>query len=206
MHAAASGLARLRRATSVEADPEGPPVRLSAEPMATYRSRFIEAISDDLAMPRALAAAHEVVSAADLDVRQRRALLLDFDRVLGLDLAAPAEVEMQVLPPAQRSYWSAAPPRARLATTSPPTRSATSSPRWASRCATPPRAKWHQPRGPRCARGGDPTGGLCPDDVLADADVRGPACCTAVTGRGASVRRAQGKAGLLRGARPSAFR
>ena len=99
MHAAASGLARLRRATSVEADPEGPPVRLSAEPMATYRSRFIEAISDDLAMPRALAAAHEVVSAADLDVRQRRALLLDFDRVLGLDLAAPAEVEMQVLPP-----------------------------------------------------------------------------------------------------------
>jgi cysteinyl-tRNA synthetase len=99
MHAAASGLARLRRATSVEADPEGPPVDLTAEPMATYRSRFIDAISDDLAMPRALAVAHEVASAPDLDMRQRRALLLDFDRVLGLDLAAPAEVEMQVLPP-----------------------------------------------------------------------------------------------------------
>jgi cysteinyl-tRNA synthetase len=44
-----------------------------------------------MAMPAALAAAHAVASADDLAPAQRRALLLDFDRVLGLDLAAPAE-------------------------------------------------------------------------------------------------------------------
>ncbi len=86
MAAAAHGLGRLRRATA------GPdqPVNLDAEPMATYRHRFAEAVTDDLATPRALAVAHEVAAATDLDDVQRRALLLDFDRVLGLDLGAPA--------------------------------------------------------------------------------------------------------------------
>ena len=89
MHAARSGLARLRRATAGD---DGP-ADLATEPMATYRARFIEAISDDMAMPRALATAHEVASAEDLTDAQRRGLLVDFDRVLGLDLArgAPAE-------------------------------------------------------------------------------------------------------------------
>ena len=54
--------------------------------MAGYRARFAEAVADDLATPKALATAHEVASAADLTDAQRRALLLDFDRVLGLDL------------------------------------------------------------------------------------------------------------------------
>ncbi|HUH16639.1 MAG TPA: cysteine--tRNA ligase [Methylomirabilota bacterium] len=87
MHAATSGLARLRRAAA------GPdePVDLEAEPMARHRAAFIAAIADDLALPRALAGAHEVASSPDLTDAQRRALLLDFDRVLGLDLgAAPA--------------------------------------------------------------------------------------------------------------------
>jgi cysteinyl-tRNA synthetase len=85
MHAATSGLARLRRAAS------GPdePVDLAAEPMAGYRARFAEAVADDLALPRALAIAHEVASAGDLADARRRALLLDFDRVLGLSLDAP---------------------------------------------------------------------------------------------------------------------
>jgi cysteinyl-tRNA synthetase len=68
-------------------------VDLSAEPMAGYRARFQEAVADDLGTPRALAIAHEVASAADLADAQRRALLLDFDRVLGLSLDAPAAVE-----------------------------------------------------------------------------------------------------------------
>ncbi len=82
MHAAASGLARLRRAA------RGPDqaVDIDAEPMAGYRARFVEAVSDDLATPKGLAIAHEVASATDLADAQRRALLLDFDRVLGLDL------------------------------------------------------------------------------------------------------------------------
>jgi cysteinyl-tRNA synthetase len=100
MHAAASGLARLRRAVaeggSVEADAGA--VDLTAEPLAGYRSRFEAAISEDLGMPAAVAAAHAVAGAADLTPAQRRALLLDFDRVLGLDLDRAPDDEDEALP------------------------------------------------------------------------------------------------------------
>jgi cysteinyl-tRNA synthetase len=66
--------------------------------MAGYRARFVEAIADDLGMPAALAVAHAVAGADDLDAVQRRALLFDFDRVLGLSLGAPAEEEITELP------------------------------------------------------------------------------------------------------------
>jgi cysteinyl-tRNA synthetase len=49
-------------------------------------------------MPAALALAHTVASADDLVPAQKRALLLDFDRVLGLSLDAPAEAESGELP------------------------------------------------------------------------------------------------------------
>ncbi|MGH2427381.1 MAG: cysteine--tRNA ligase [Candidatus Limnocylindria bacterium] len=88
MHAAASGMARLRRAATAGTDDDGAGLDPAAEPMARYRARFAEAIADDLATPRALAIAHEVEKAADLTAAQRRALLLEFDRVLGLDLGA----------------------------------------------------------------------------------------------------------------------
>ncbi len=93
MHAAAAGLRRLRRAATGDADE---PVDLTAEPMARYRGQFDDAVADDLAMPRALATAHEVASASDLTDRQRRALLLAFDRVLALDLgvASPEEAPL----------------------------------------------------------------------------------------------------------------
>ena len=90
MHAAAAGLRRLRRAAAGAAEGS---VDLAAEPMARYRAQFDDAIADDLAMPRALATAHEVASASDLTDAQRRALLLSFDRVLGLDLGAPLDEE-----------------------------------------------------------------------------------------------------------------
>jgi cysteinyl-tRNA synthetase len=86
MHAATSGLARLRRAAAAE---NGAAVDLAVEPLASIRARFAEAVADDLATPRALAVAHEVASHADLDPTQRRVLLLDFDRVLGLSLGEP---------------------------------------------------------------------------------------------------------------------
>jgi cysteinyl-tRNA synthetase len=87
MHAAKSGLARLRRA-SEGADEIA---ELDTEPMASYRARFADAVADDLATPKGLAIAHEVASTSDLTDSQRQALLVDFDRVLGLDLgAAPA--------------------------------------------------------------------------------------------------------------------
>jgi cysteinyl-tRNA synthetase len=98
MHAAASGLARLHRAVA-EGAPGGASgqtddgsVDLAAEPMRGYRERFAAAISDDLGTPAALATAHAVAAADDLSPAQRRALLLDFDRVFGLGLdQAPAD-------------------------------------------------------------------------------------------------------------------
>jgi cysteinyl-tRNA synthetase len=90
MQAAAAGLRRLRRATADGAEGEVAP-DLTAEPMAGYRARFTDTISDDLAMPTAIAIAHAVGSDGGLAPAVRRALLLDFDRVLGLDLDAAAE-------------------------------------------------------------------------------------------------------------------
>ncbi|HEX2141705.1 MAG TPA: cysteine--tRNA ligase [Candidatus Limnocylindria bacterium] len=97
MHGAASGLRRLRRAAS-EGDSAGTDVDLSVEPAAAYHERFVAAISDDLAMPAALAAAHAVAAANDLAPAQRRGLLLDFDRVLGLGLDAPPDAALTELP------------------------------------------------------------------------------------------------------------
>jgi cysteinyl-tRNA synthetase len=100
MHAAASGLARLRRAVaeggSVETD--AGVVDLTAEPLVGYRSKFEAAISEDLGLPAAVAGAHAVAGASDLTPAQRRALLLDFDRVLGLDLDRAPDGEDQALP------------------------------------------------------------------------------------------------------------
>ncbi|MGZ8561997.1 MAG: cysteine--tRNA ligase [Candidatus Limnocylindria bacterium] len=90
MHAAAAGLRRLRRAA---AGTEKASVDLFADPMARYRAQFDDAVADDLAMPRALATAHEVASASDLSDPQRRALLLAFDHVLGLSLGGPLHEE-----------------------------------------------------------------------------------------------------------------
>jgi cysteinyl-tRNA synthetase len=101
MQAASSGLRKLRRAVA-EGASEGTDAadaaNLDAEPVAGYRARFVDAISEDLGLPAALALAHTVASASDLASAQKRALLLDFDRVLGLSLDAPAEEEAGELP------------------------------------------------------------------------------------------------------------
>jgi len=95
MQAAAAGLRRLRRAVA-EGASEATDLDLAAEPMAAYRARFADAIADDLAMPAALAVAHAVAAAADLGPGQRRGLLLDFDRVLGLDLDAEPDGSLEL--------------------------------------------------------------------------------------------------------------
>jgi cysteinyl-tRNA synthetase len=97
MHAATSGLRRLRRAVA-EGASDGADVDLAADPVGGYRARFVGAISDDLGLPAALAVAHAVAGRDDLTPVQRRALLLDFDRVLGLSLEAPADEEITELP------------------------------------------------------------------------------------------------------------
>jgi cysteinyl-tRNA synthetase len=97
MHAAASGLRRLRRAVA-EGASDGARVDLTAEPTAPYRARFVGAISEDLGLPAALAIAHAVAADDALSGAERRALLLDFDRVLGLSLDAPPDEPITELP------------------------------------------------------------------------------------------------------------
>ena len=98
MRAATAGLARLRRAASAASETDAEAADLAAAPVADYRERFTAAIADDLATPRAMAVAHEVAAAADLSPAQRRALLMDFDRVLGVDVAVDAAESSGELP------------------------------------------------------------------------------------------------------------
>jgi cysteinyl-tRNA synthetase len=98
MRAAASGLRRLRRAVGEASEADAAAIDLAVDPLAGYRARFVGAISEDLGMPAALAVAHAVAAADDLEAAERRALLLDFDRVLGLSLAAPTDEEITELP------------------------------------------------------------------------------------------------------------
>jgi len=100
LHGAASGFAKLRRAAAGGASDQtdGGSVDLAAEPMAGYRERFVAAIREDLGMPAALAVAHAVAGADDLTPAQRRALLLDFDRVFGLSLDVAEKADGGELP------------------------------------------------------------------------------------------------------------
>ena len=85
LEAAAIGYRRLLAAAVEVREAAGAP---DAGALAEYGGRFREAIRDDLNAPRALAVAFEVARAAELGAATRRALLLDFDRVLGLGLAS----------------------------------------------------------------------------------------------------------------------
>jgi cysteinyl-tRNA synthetase len=67
-----------------------------------FREKFLEAINDDLNMPRAMAVIQEMLKSG-ISARDKHATILDFDRVLGLDLdradkpeELPAEVEQLV--------------------------------------------------------------------------------------------------------------
>ncbi|OGF24522.1 cysteine--tRNA ligase [Candidatus Falkowbacteria bacterium RIFCSPLOWO2_12_FULL_45_13] len=53
-----------------------------------FKKKFLEAVNDDLNMPRALAAAQELFK-SDLASQEKLATVLDFDKVLGLNLASP---------------------------------------------------------------------------------------------------------------------
>jgi cysteinyl-tRNA synthetase len=66
-----------------------------------YQKKFREALNDDLGTPLALSLVWEVLGDRKLSKKDKRATLLDFDRVLGLDLAtlraAPIPPEIQKL-------------------------------------------------------------------------------------------------------------
>ena len=63
-----------------------------------FRGKFMEAVNDDLNMPRAMAVVQEMLK-SDLTAVDKHATVLDFDRVLGLDLRAvdrPEELSAEV--------------------------------------------------------------------------------------------------------------
>jgi len=69
---------------------------------AAFREKFMEAINDDLNMPRAMAVIQETLK-SDIPSTEKHATILDFDRVLGLSLdqvdkpqELPAEVQKLV--------------------------------------------------------------------------------------------------------------
>ncbi len=84
MEAADIGLKRLYRNVIEVREAEGEPDRSKIAP---YEDRFRQALHDDLNAPRALAVAWEVAKSKDLSPADKKALLLDFDRVLGLGFA-----------------------------------------------------------------------------------------------------------------------
>lgn len=57
-----------------------------------HRARFLEAINDDLNLPRAMAVVQELLK-SDIPAAEKLATALDFDRVLGLDLDRVGDAE-----------------------------------------------------------------------------------------------------------------
>ena len=93
--AAQTGLRRLRErviALAAVADESRPGDESFA---AHWRGRFLEAVDDDLNLPRAMAALWDMLRAGaaadDVSARARLNLALDLDRILGFDLASDVE-------------------------------------------------------------------------------------------------------------------
>jgi cysteinyl-tRNA synthetase len=84
LEAAATGYDRLVALAAELREAEG---QVDEAKLASWRERFRDALRDDLNAPRALAVAWEVARSSELSPAERWALLEDFDRVLGLDLA-----------------------------------------------------------------------------------------------------------------------
>ena len=72
-------------------------VDLATDPVAGYRARFVGAISEDLGMPARWPSPTRW-RRPRTSSRPSAALLLDFDRVLGLSLDAPADEPITELP------------------------------------------------------------------------------------------------------------
>jgi len=69
---------------------------------STYKTKFLDAVNDDLNMPRALAVVQEMLK-SDISDIEKHTTILDFDRVLGFDFdrledheAVPEEVQQLV--------------------------------------------------------------------------------------------------------------
>lgn len=97
LKAAASALEKLRRVVQELQGKGQERSTLSQEGLEKtekYREKFLAAINHDLKMPEALAVVWELIK-SNISSYDKLDLLLDFDQVLGLDLAAQTKVEMK---------------------------------------------------------------------------------------------------------------
>ena len=96
VQAARNGLTHLQnQVRQIAGTGDGPQNNISAE----HKNKFMKAVNDDLNMPRAMAAVQELLKSTISD-GQKYSTILDFDRVLGLDLGTldqpedlPSEVQ-----------------------------------------------------------------------------------------------------------------
>jgi cysteinyl-tRNA synthetase len=87
---AAAGLANLRRSLGAGDGVPGPAVQ---EECDRALEKFYTAVYDDLNMPQAMAALHDIVRDEKTPIAVRRAAAARADEILGLDLLKPAEQE-----------------------------------------------------------------------------------------------------------------
>jgi cysteinyl-tRNA synthetase len=64
-----------------------------------YKTRFYDFINDDLDTPKAVALVWDILKDSQLSDADKRATILDFDRVLGLNFAAVQPIVEEVVPP-----------------------------------------------------------------------------------------------------------
>jgi cysteinyl-tRNA synthetase len=89
IEAARNGLLHLQN--QVRQASEGKDVSVSAA-NKDFKTKFLEAINDDLNMPRAMAVLQEMLKSS-LSPAEKYVTILDFDRVLGLDLDQVSQAE-----------------------------------------------------------------------------------------------------------------
>lgn len=92
LSAAAQALKRLRASISkLQISNNKQTLNLESQKAKEYQDQFKSALADDLNTAQALAVVWEVVKDEALSDAEKKALVLDFDRVLGLELAATSD-------------------------------------------------------------------------------------------------------------------
>ncbi|MEK6886471.1 MAG: cysteine--tRNA ligase [Nanoarchaeota archaeon] len=71
--------------------------RTSKESKSDYKEQFLEAIDDDLNIPKAIGISWEMLKDEDLGSKQKIEMLFDFDKVFGLSLNKVKEEKVEVL-------------------------------------------------------------------------------------------------------------
>jgi cysteinyl-tRNA synthetase len=90
IEAARNGLLHLQnqvRQVAADYDKTGPAAN------AEFKEKFLEALNDDLNMPRAMAVVQEMLKSS-LSAIEKYGTIMDFDRVLGLDLNQVSRIEI----------------------------------------------------------------------------------------------------------------